>query len=187
MCRWYTRFYHNYNTLIIQKRTAYISNDINLLIQDVADINLDKVIFITNVEGTTPDAVCCIIHPLGNDLTYYMYEPIRTIKNLMLNNLNSKFVFIQEEYNNARTWTICNDETDGESDDEKNERKLFNIDYYNYNYDTQSESDDESNRDDEFDDDARLFNFFYYENNYNTQSESDDGLDEKDLNGSVLD
>jgi hypothetical protein len=92
-----------------------------------------------------------------------MNEPIRTIKNLMLNNFNNKFVFIDEEHNDAEIW-------------EKREIVYIN-------------DDTEFNRDDEFDDDARLFDYIYYKFNYDTQSESesDDELNIKDLNGSVLD
>jgi hypothetical protein len=79
MCRYYSRRFLNEHTLIIQKRTAIINDYIDALIKDVERDIDNKVIFIYNVDGTTPDATCYYIG--GWDLDFYQDYSIKSITN----------------------------------------------------------------------------------------------------------
>lgn len=101
MCRFYTRFYLNDHTLIIQKKTNGMSDSIDELIQSVQDDPKDKFIFITSDAETTPDAVC--YYP---DINLHNFNdlPINKIKEITKNNLHYKF--IKFENKEASKWFI---------------------------------------------------------------------------------
>jgi hypothetical protein len=105
MCRYYTRRFHNEHTLIIQKKTALINDYIDALITDVEDDPRDKFIFITNVEGTTPDATCFFLN-FTDPIELYMTERIRWIKGMIENNLHCKFVKIDFDNDSAVEWVV---------------------------------------------------------------------------------